>query len=45
MRKDIKKFIVEMFEAAGFKMYSPYEELPAGDWAIHEMGWRSEWGS
>ena len=38
MRKDIKKVIVEMFEAAGFKDVRSYEEPSGPGLGIHEMG-------
>jgi len=38
MRKDIKKEIVTMFKAAGFKDVHPYEESSGPGLGIHEMG-------
>ncbi|MBQ4913578.1 GMC family oxidoreductase [Maribacter sp. MMG018] len=38
MRKDIKKEIVKMFKAAGFKDVQPYEESSGPGLGIHEMG-------
>ncbi len=38
MRKDIKKEIVAMFKAAGFKDVQPYEEASGPGLGIHEMG-------
>ncbi len=38
MREDIKKEIVEMFEAAGFKDVQAYEESHGPGLGIHEMG-------
>lgn len=38
MRKDIKKEIVAMFKAAGFKDVQPYEEPSGPGLGIHEMG-------
>ena len=38
MRKDIKKEIVAMFNAAGFKDVRPYEESSGPGLGIHEMG-------
>jgi choline dehydrogenase-like flavoprotein len=38
MRKDIKKEIVAMFNAAGFKDVEPYEEPSGPGLGIHEMG-------
>ncbi|PIB28585.1 GMC oxidoreductase [Maribacter sp. 4G9] len=38
MRKDIKKQIVDMFKAAGFKDVSAYDEETGPGLGIHEMG-------
>jgi choline dehydrogenase-like flavoprotein len=38
MRKDIKKEIVTMFKAAGFKDVQPYEDPSGPGLGIHEMG-------
>jgi len=38
MRKDIKKEIVDMFKAAGFRDVYPYEESSGPGLGIHEMG-------
>lgn len=38
MREDIKKVIVEMFKAAGFKDVRSYEESSGPGLGIHEMG-------
>ncbi|MBU3026527.1 GMC oxidoreductase [Zobellia galactanivorans] len=38
MREDIKKEIVAMFKAAGFKDVQPYDEVTGPGLGIHEMG-------